>query len=179
MTSDGLPRSRQRLYHPHMPAAARLRRSLVAAFTAAVIVLLPGAVGSSADTTPAPTTTPTTPLTITLDPMGDLASPRLAKMRGILIPVRTSAPATIRVELLVPRSVARALGIKVPRGATRVVAGRHVVTATQAGDLVAYPQLSKRAAERLAAKRRAFPLLIVASSGTTRAETVLEIKKRD
>lgn len=141
-------------------------------------VLSGGARADSAATTGTTPTTPTGPV-LALPAFGDISSSRFALMRGLDLPVTTSEAATIRVELVIPRSIARKLKVKVGKGQVRAVLARTTVTAEGAGDVIARPRFSKRIANRLAAKRRHFKLGVRAIAGSTVVSGTVTIKTKD
>ncbi len=163
-----------------MTTPTRVLRAVLAAAVAVLLIGLPGLVGgATADTIPPATSNATTPLVLTMDPYGDVQYDRLAGYGRIPIAVKTSAPATIRVEVLVPASIGRALKLKVKTGAKTAVLAATELTATAPGYVDGTASFSKRVAKRLAAKPRAFKLTLVATSGDARATTSVRVVKKD
>lgn len=165
-----------------MTIPQRTIRALLAAALALLVVAVPGLVGgATAQTTPVPTTTTTgtTPLTIQIDPYGSTSYKRLAKVRTVPLGAKVSAPATVHFEVQVPRSVARALKLKVAKGSTYGVLAEADVTATAPGYIAGWARFSGAVAKRLAAKPRKFKMTLVATSGEARATAQIGVNKRD
>lgn len=162
-----------------MTFSQRTGRALLAALLAVLVVGVPGVVGgATADTTPAPTTA-TTPLTLKIDPYGSTSYKRLAQVRSIPLGATVSAPATVHFEVRVPRSIARALKLKVAKGTTYGVLTKASVTVTQAGTVYGVGEFSAAVAKRLAAKPRKFKMTLVATSGDARATALIGVNKKD
>ncbi|MBO9532139.1 MAG: hypothetical protein J7513_04085 [Solirubrobacteraceae bacterium] len=160
-------------------AAGTIGGSLLSGGAVAETTPAPTTATSPAPTTPAPTTPPGPVLALPFGPGSDVSYRRLAQMRGLDFPVTTSEPATIRVELVIPRSIARVLKVKVGKRQVRAVLARTTVTADRAGEVMVKPRFGKKIAERLAAKKRHFKLTVRAISGKTVVSAVVTIKTRD
>lgn len=155
-------------------------RAVLAALAAVLIIGLPGIVGgATADTTPATTPPGTTPLTLTIDGYGSTSYKRLAQARSVPLAAKVSAPATVHFEVRVPRSVARALKLKVAKGTSYGILTQADITGTAPGYVTGWGRFSAAVAKRLAAKPRKFKMTLVATSGDARATAQIGVNKKD
>lgn len=160
------------------------QQSILAAIVSIVLACSVGwgAGEGTAQTTPPATTTPpgTTPgVSVAIEPMGGVASRRLAKSREIAVSLRTSGAARIQVNVWVPRRVARSIGVRVKPGATRGLLASKTVEASKEGYVAAFPAISGRVARRLAERPRRFDATIIATplDGGVAARGTLRVTK--